>query len=151
MNSADIELARLIYIASALAAWLSASLFLRGLWRPLRFLLLAFTVSVFFTPYFVDGQPDHIVPAFIAMAHDLVQHRNDPQPLQYARAAGSPILLVFSITGFLALLLAFFLPKPASTVTTSRAKVEPETSPPPRAKKKKQKRNPYLPEDFQPQ
>jgi hypothetical protein len=147
MNSADIELARMIYLASALGALLFTSLFLRGLWRPLRFLLLAFAVSVFFTPYFVDGNPDHIVPAFISMAHDLVQHHKDPQPLQYAKPAGSPILLVFGVTGFFALLLAFLLPKPARSAAAAE-KPAPEKN---KDKMKKTKRNPYLPEDFQPQ
>lgn len=143
MNSADIELARMIYLASALGSLLFTSLFLRGLWRPLRFLLLAFAFSVFFTPYFVDGKPEHIVPAFIAMAHDLVLHRNDPDPLQYARAGANPIMAVFLVTGFFALLLAWLLPKPARSI--------PSPEKPAPGKKKNAKRNPYLPEDFQPQ
>jgi hypothetical protein len=142
MNAADIELARMIYLASSLAVLLFTSILLRGLWRPLRFLILACTLSLFFTPYFVDGEQRHIVPAFAVLANDMVKHRHDADVLNAAQAAGRPIAVMAGISSLLALLLAFLLPKPAPRAANNSC---------PQPKKKQQRRNPYLPEDFQPQ
>ncbi len=135
MNAADLELARMVYLASALGGLLVTSLLLRGLWRPLRFLLLAVIFSFFFTPYFVDGRQDYVVPAFVVMANELVAHRHDEHLWPAAKTAAMPIITVAGMTGLLALLLAWLLPKP-----------EARAPQPPR-----KRRNPYLPEDFQPQ
>jgi hypothetical protein len=115
MNAADIELARMIYIASSLAIILFTSMILRGLWRPLRFVLLAFTISILFTPFFVeqampDGSNQNIVPAFVVMAHNGVSDREHWQ--EAIQLAGKPIVVVGGIAGTLALLLALILPKP---------------------------------------
>lgn len=115
MNAADIELARMVYLASSLAIILFTSMILRGLWRPLRFVLLAFAISILFTPYFVeqampDGSNQNIVPAFVVMAHNGVSDREHWQ--KAIQLAGKPIVVVGGITGTLALLLALILPKP---------------------------------------
>lgn len=146
MNAADIELARMVYLASSLAVLLFTSMILRGLWRPLRFVLLALTISVLYTPFFVeqampDGSNQNVVPAFILMSHNAVSDREHWQ--EAIQRAGKPIVVVAGITSTLALLLALLLPKP-------KRKVAGEKKPAPE-KPKKQKKNPYLPDDFQPE
>lgn len=179
MNAADIELARMVYLASSLAIWLFTSMILRGLWRPLRFVLLALTVSVLFTPFFVeqsmpDGSKQNIVPAFIVMAHNGISDREHWQ--EAIQRAGKPVVVVAGITSSLALLLAMLLPKPKKPIkkpvkkptelpkeppsknqNLSQKETAPRTGKPPKKGKsskkkkyKKQKKNPYLPEDFQP-
>lgn len=135
MTAADIDIARLLYLASALGFYLFTSFLLRGLWRPLRFLLLGWTLALLFTPYFVDGRQDYVVPAFIVMANDLAEHRHDPQPLEAARRAGTPIAVVAGLLSLLALVLAVVLPKPARPAAAGSAQPA---------------RNPYLPDDFEP-
>ncbi|HSC76653.1 MAG TPA: hypothetical protein VLB90_10515 [Pseudomonadales bacterium] len=180
MNAADIELARMIYLASSLAIWLFTSMILRGLWRPLRFVLLAITVSILFTPFFVeqampDGSNQNVVPAFIVMAHNGISDRDHWQ--EAIQRAGKPVVVVSGITSSLALLLAMLLPKPKKPVkkpvkkqtellkepslkneNLSKKETPPQTGKPPKTGKssrkkkyKKQKKNPYLPDDFQPQ
>ena len=144
MNAADVELARMVYLASSLGVLLFTSFILRGLWRPLRFLLLAWTISLMFTPFFVqqempDGSQQNIVPAFVVMVHDAASDRT--QWKTQIERAGKPIAAVGAITSLFALLLAFLLPKPAKPAA------QPEAEP----QKKKQKQNPYLPDDFQPE
>ncbi len=122
MNAADIELARMVYLASSLAIILFTSMILRGLWRPLRFVLLAVAISILFTPFFVeqampDGSKQNIVPAFVVMAHNGVSDREHWQ--KAIQRAGKPIVVVSGITSSLALLLALILPKP-------RKKISPE-------------------------
>jgi hypothetical protein len=129
MNAADIELARMVYIASSLAIILFTSMILRGLWRPLRFVLLAFAISLLFTPYFVeqampDGSNQNIVPAFVVMAHNGVSDRAHWQ--EAIQLAGKPIVVVGGITGTLALLLALILPKPKKN--PSQKKTAPQQS-----------------------
>ena len=134
MNAADIELARMIYIASSLAIILFTSMILRGLWRPLRFVLLAFTISILFTPFFVeqampDGSNQNIVPAFVVMAHNGVSDREHWQ--EAIQLAGKPIVVVGGIAGTLALLLALILPKPKkkpSQKKPDQQKPSPQTS-----------------------
>lgn len=140
MTAADIELARMTYLAAALGALLFASIMLRGLWRPLRMLLLAGVLSLLFTPFFVqqklpDGHEQNMVPAFVVMLYDAANNRAEWR--QAIQRAGTPIAVVAGITGLLALVLAFLLPKPAKPAKPTPAK--------------KTKANPYLPEDFQPE
>jgi hypothetical protein len=168
MNAADIELARMIYLASSLAIWLFTSMILRGLWRPLRFVLLALTISVLFTPFFVeqampDGSNQNIVPALIVAAHNGISDRDNWQ--EAIKPAGKSIVVVAGITSSLALLLAIILPKPKKPIKqpiNKQTESEKETPPkknsssknekPLKKKKyKKQKKNPYLPDDFQPE
>ena len=123
MNAADIELARMVYIASSLAIILFTSMILRGLWRPLRFVLLAFTISILFTPFFVeqampDGSNQNIVPAFVVMAHNGVSDREHWR--EAIQLAGKPIVVVGGITGTLALLLALILPKPKKKLSQKK-------------------------------
>jgi uncharacterized membrane protein YoaT (DUF817 family) len=177
MNAADIELARMVYIASSLAIVLFTSMILRGLWRPLRFVLLALAISILFTPFFVeqampDGSKQNIVPAFIVMAHNGASDREHWQ--QAIQHAGKPIVVVAGIASFLALVLALLLPKkkkPAKSQQTANipktalpATPDTKNTPPPqqqenpdsnkktrKKKYRKKKKNPYLPDDFQPQ
>lgn len=168
MNAADIELARMVYVASSLAIVLFTSMILRGLWRPLRFVLLALAISVLFTPFFVeqampDGSKQNIVPAFIVMAHNGASDRENWQ--QAIQHAGKPIVVVAGIASILALVLALLLPKKkkpaknqqAANITkpdtaTQAPKENPVSNKKNRKKKyRKKKKNPYLPDDFQPQ
>jgi len=179
MNAADIELARMVYLASSLAIILFTSMILRGLWRPLRFVLLALAISLLFTPFFVeqampDGSKQNIVPAFVVMAHNGVSDREHWR--EAIQRAGKPIVVVGGITSALALLLALILPKPkkktpakktfekrpeapVSIQNISTEKTVFETnipaekkSPSKKPKKyKKKKKNRYLPDDFQSQ
>ena len=186
MNAADIELARMIYLASSLAIILFTSMILRGLWRPLRFVLLALAISILFTPFFVeqampDGSNQNIVPAFILMAHNGISDRDHwREAIQHA---GKPIVVVGGITSTLALLLALILPKPkkkpsqkktpqkkteqpaseknisientSTDKPTAEKNLSAEKKSPSKKQKpqkyKKKKKNPYLPDDFQPQ
>ena len=163
MNAADIELARMVYLASSLAIVLFTSMILRGLWRPLRFVLLALTISLLFTPFFIeqampDGTNQNIVPAFVVMAHNGVSDREHWQEaIQYA---GKPIVVVAGITSFFALVLALLLPKPKKKLSQKKPSgkqpeqsAAAETKPPLKKQKKykKKKKNPYLPDDFQPE
>jgi len=141
MNIADIELAKMVYLASSLAIVLFTSMMLRGLWRPLRFVLLACTISIFFTPYFLaqkmpDDSEQNIVPAFVVMLHKVAENREHWR--ETLITASRPIVVVGGITSFVALVLALLLPKP-------RKKIKPT---PKEKSKKKNTRNPYLPEDF---
>ena len=141
MTAADVELARMIYLASTLGSLLFASMLLRGLWRPLRFLLLAWLLSFFCTPYFVapdmpDGSKQNIVPAFVVALHEAANDRDNWR--QVIVPTMKPIALVAAITSVFALLLAWLLPKPAR-----RSKNQ--------APATHKQHNPYLPEDFQPQ
>jgi hypothetical protein len=141
MNIADIELAKMVYLASSLAIVLFTSMMLRGLWRPLRFVLLACAISIFFTPYFLtqkmpDGSEQNIVPAFVVTLHKVAENREHWR--ETLIATGKPIAVVGSITSVVALFLALLLPKPRQ-----------KTKPAPKEKTKKKKYgNPYLPEDF---
>lgn len=146
MNAADVELARMVYLASSLGVLLFTSIILRGLWRPLRFLLLAVALSVMFTPFFVqqdmpDGSKQNILPAFVVMLHDGINDRDNWR--QAIRRAGTPIMVVTAVTGIIALALAFLLPKPVKAAPVEKTE-KPEN------RRTKKKRNPYLPEDFQP-
>lgn len=152
MNAADIELARWAYLASTLAVYLLSSMILRGLWRPLRFVLLALVISVFFTPFFIeqkmpDGSQQNIVPAFVVMLYDAANDRDNWR--EGIKRAGKPIAAVAGITSLIALALALLLPKPV------RRQRQPGKQPDDTGNKEKsgsnRKRNPYLPEDFQPQ
>ena len=178
MNAADIELARMVYLASSLAIVLFTSMILRGLWRPLRFVLLALAISLLFTPFFIeqampDGTNQNIVPAFVVMAHNGVSDREHWQ--EAIQHAGKPIVVVAGITSILALLLALALPKPKKKISqknTSQKKTSQQQSEQPVSEKntslekiatekkilpkkqkkyKKKKKNPYLPDDFQPE
>jgi energy-coupling factor transporter transmembrane protein EcfT len=149
MTIADIELARMIYLASILGALLFASLMLRGigLWRPLRFLLIAWLFSLLFTPFFVeqsmpDGSQQNMVPAFVVMTHDAINDKEHWR--EQIMHAGKPIVTVGTIASVIALVLGFLLPKPARPIKKIRATDAEKPV-------KKQKKNPYLPEDFQPQ
>src|SRR6478735_5363667 len=134
MNAADIELARMVYLASSLAIILFTSMILRGLWRPLRFVLLALAISLLFTPFFVeqampDGSKQNIVPAFVGMSHNGVSDREHWR--EAIQRAGKPIVVVGGITSALALLLALILPKPKkkpSAKKTPEKKQEPPVS-----------------------
>jgi hypothetical protein len=148
MNAADIELARMVYIASGLAALLFTSMILRGLWRPLRFLLIALTISILFTPFFVDqtmpdGSDQNLVPAFVVMAHKVASDRENWRNI--VKETSRPIVVVASITGFVALVLAVILPKPKKPPSNKSGN---EAQP---NRKKKQKKNPYLPDEMQPE
>lgn len=165
MNAADIELARMVYLAGSLAVLLFTSMILRGLWRPLRFVLLALTFSALFTPFFVeqsmpDGSKQNLVPAFIVMAYDVASDREHWR--ENIQRGGKPIAVVSGITSLLALTLAILLPKPkrpparvkASGNEDSSKKDSPSKKNSPSKKdkpKKKKKKNPYLPDDFQPE
>ncbi|MEZ5493965.1 MAG: hypothetical protein R3E61_05095 [Pseudomonadales bacterium] len=173
MEMADVELAKMAYLVSALAVVLFTSMILRGLWRPLRFVLLACAISVFFTPYFLaqkmpDGSNENIVPSVVVMLHKIIEDRE--QWREIAINAGQPIAVVAGISSGLALILALILPKPRKKTKTS-AKKSPEPAPdaqkntskaeqhhPTKHKKRnknkhKQKhthKNRYLPDDFVP-
>lgn len=141
MNIADIELAKMVYLASSLAIVLFTSMMLRGLWRPLRFVLLACAISIFFTPYFLtqkmpDGSEQNIVPAFVVILHKVAENREHWR--ETLITASRPIVVVGGITSFIALVLALLLPKP-------RKKTKPAQK---EKSKKKSSGNPYLPEDF---
>jgi hypothetical protein len=159
MNAADIELARMVYLASSLAVLLFTSMILRGLWRPLRFVLLALTVSVLFTPFFVeqsmpDGSNQNLVPAVVVMAYNVANDREHwRESIQHA---GKPIAVVSGITTLLALTLAILLPKPKRPPAKVKASgkedsSQKDTSSKKDKPKKKKKKNPYLPDDFQPE
>ncbi len=144
MNADDIELARTIYAASAFGSLLFASLFLRGLWRPLRFWLIALVFSFFFTPYFIaetmpDGTQQNIVPAFVVMAYDLILDKE--HHLESARRGASPIIAVAAVTSVVAFFLHIFLPKPY------RRRAGDKT--PAGSAAKTSSHNPYLPDDFE--
>lgn len=148
MNAADVELARMVYLASSLAVLLFTSMILRGLWRPLRFVLIALTISILFTPFFVDqampdGSDQNLVPAFIVMAHKVVSDREHWREI--LEVTSRPIMVVAGITCFLALILALILPKPR------KMPVQPKTAQNEKTRNKKQKKNPYLPDDLQPE
>ena len=143
MNIADIELAKMVYLASSLAIVLFTSMILRGLWRPLRFVLIAYAISVFFTPFFLaqkmpDGSEQNIVPAFVVMLHKAAENREHWQGIVIT--AGRPIAVVGGVTSFIALVLALLLPKPR--------KKEKPTHKEKTKRKSKHTNNPYLPEDF---
>ena len=143
MNLADFELAKMVYLASALAVILFTSMMLRGLWRTLRMVLIACAISVFFTPYFLvqktpDGSEQNMVPAFVVMLHKTAENREHWQ--ETLITTGKPIAVMGGITSGVALLLALLLPKPRK-----KAKPVPE-----KKSKKKTTKNPYLPEDFSP-
>jgi hypothetical protein len=146
MNAADVELARMAYIASALGVLLFASIMLRGLWRPLRFWLLALVLSFFFTPFFLpqampDGKDQNMLPAFIVLFHDVANDREHwREAIQHA---GKPIAAMAGVTSLIAFVLAILLPKPAKKIKPANASKEKPA--------KKTRKNPYLPEDFQPQ
>lgn len=140
MNAADVELARMVYIVSALGGYLSFSLLLRGLWRPLRFWLLALVMSFFFTPFFLeqkmpDGSEQNVVPAFIVIFHDVAQDRENWR--EGMQRGGKPIVTVAAVASLIAFALAILLPKPARKIVAEKPA-------------KKSRKNPYLPEDFQP-
>ena len=139
MNNTDVELMRVAYIVSALGTVLFASMLTRWLWRPARFLLLAGTISILFTPYYTeqvmpDGSTQNIVPALIVMANDVVQDREHWQ--QAMQRGSRAILSVAAALGLLSLLLAAVLPKAANP----SKKIPKPTA-----------RNPYLPEELTPQ
>lgn len=143
MNLADFELAKMVYLASALAVILFTSMMLRGLWRPLRMVLIACAISVFFTPYFLaqkmpDGSEQNMVPAFVVMLHKTAENREHWR--ETLIATGKPIVVMSGITSGVALVLALLLPKP-------RKKTKPV---PEKKSKKKTSQNPFLPEDFSP-
>ncbi len=143
MEIADIELAKMVYLASALAVILFTSMMLRGLWRPLRMVLIACAISVFFTPYFLaqkmpDGSEQNMVPAFVVMLHKTAENREHWR--ETLIATGKPIAVMSGITSGIALVLALLLPKP-------RKKIKPV---PEKKSKKKISQNPFLPEDFSP-
>lgn len=159
MNAADIELARMIYLTSSLAVLLFTSMILRGLWRPLHSVLLALTFSILFTPYFVDqsmpdGSKQNLVPAVVVMAYSVANDREHWR--ESIQRTGKPIAVVAGITSLLALTLAILLPKPKrppARVKASGKEDSPNKENPPGKEKpkKKKKKNPYLPDDFQPE
>ena len=139
MNVDDVTLVRLIYLMSSLTALLCTSLILRGLWQPLRFVLLALTFSFFFTPYFIeqtmpDGGQQNILPAFVVAIYEAINHRDTWQTA--IQKPVMPLAVVAGISSLLALLLSFIIPKPVKKIRAEKVK--------------KKKQNPYLPEDFQP-
>lgn len=139
MNNTDVELMRMAYVISSLCTVLFASMLTRWLWRPARFLFLAITISVLFTPYYTeqtmpDGSTQNIVPALIVMANDVVQDRDHWQQA-IAQRGGQAIMYVAVVLGALSLALAAFLPK------RIRNGKQAEKTPP---------RNPYLPPDMTP-
>lgn len=80
MEIADVELAKMAYLVNALAIVLFTSMILRGLWRPLRFVLIACAISVFFTPYFLaqkmPSSQENVVPSFVVMLHKIIEDEN---------------------------------------------------------------------------
>lgn len=147
MTTVDVELARLIYVLSALGVVLCTSMLCRWLWRPLRFLLLASVISLFFTPFFVDqempdGKTQNIVPAFVVMAYDVINDRENWR--ESIKKAGNAIATVGMILGSLSLILAIVLPKNTKSAKDNRQDNTQQNQP-----RKKGKHNPYLPEDFQ--
>ena len=145
MNVADVELAKMAYLASSLGVLLFTSIILRGLWRPLRFVLLACTVSIMFTPYIVyvkmpDGSDKNIVPAYIVMLHKIADDRSHWQDI--AVETGKPITVIATISSGLALILSLILPKPRKKLPPSKNKTAD-------SKRSGKSKNPYLPDDFQ--
>jgi len=146
MNAADVELARMVYIASALGILLFSSIMLRGLWRPLRYWFMALMLSFFFTPFFLpqpmpDGSDQNVLPAFIVVFNDIANDRENWR--EAMQRAGKPIAAVAGVTSLIALVLAILLPKPEKKIVPNKTGKENST--------RKTKKNPYLPEDFQPQ
>ena len=79
MEIADVELAKMAYLVNALAIVLFTSMILRGLWRPLRFVLIACAISVFFTPYFLaQKMPDGRFRSRYGMSLKPLQSSNMP-------------------------------------------------------------------------
>lgn len=139
VNNTDVELMRMAYIISSLCTVLFASMLTRWLWRPARFLFLALTISILFTPYYTeqampDGSTQNIVPALIVMANDIVQDRDHWQQA-IAQRGGQAITYVAVVLSMISLALAAFLPK------RTRHSQQTEKAPP---------RNPYLPPDMAP-
>ncbi|MBK8103694.1 MAG: hypothetical protein IPK30_10595 [Cellvibrionales bacterium] len=169
MEIADVELAKMAYLVSALAIVLFTSMILRGLWRPLRFVLIACAISVFFTPYFLaqkmpDGSQENVVPSFVVMLHKIIEDRE--QWREITITTGKPIAVVAGIGSGLALILALLLPKPSKKMKSPSKKIpEPtqaeqeNTNKPKQGHTKKHKKrnknkhkhkNRYLPDDFVP-
>ncbi len=145
MNAADIELAKMVYLASALGVVLFTSMILRGLWRPLRFVLISISVSVFFTPFFVaqpmpDGSDQNIVPSFVVTLHKAAEDKEHWR--EVLPVVGRPVAVMGAINAGIALILALALPKPRKKIKPVKQKKE-------RKPKSKKSQNPFLPEYFE--
>ncbi len=146
MTAADIELAKMVYLASALGIVLFTSMILRGLWRPLRFLLISVAISIFFTPYFLTqkmpaGSEQNIVPSFVVTLHKAAEDRERWREIIHE--IGKPIAFMSIVNASISLILAVALPKPRKKIKSANPKKEKKA-------KQKKSQNPYLPDDFEP-